>query len=174
MDRERERFYEWAYGDLLSNTIRPLIAEWLVAKALDQINRYREEWASYDIKLDSTCIEVKSAAYLQSWHNGTSKPSTISFDIAQRGWAWDPASLKNIPLQQRAADIYIFCVFETKVREIADPLDPSQWTFYVLARCILDRHFGRQKSVRLSRLIPLTSPIRYFELANAVRVAASP
>ena len=170
-ERDLRGFLEWAYGDLLSNTIRPLVAEWLVAKALGQASQCRVEWASYDIKHGDLRIEVKSAAYLQTWHNSESRPSVLSFDIAPRSESWD--EVKNVyrPLNARAANVYVFCVFETRHREQADPLDVVQWSFFVLSSRILDEQFGKQKTVRLSRITPLAQRVSYSDLPEAIRLA---
>jgi glutathione peroxidase-family protein len=40
-------FWSWAYSDVLSNTIRPLFAEFLVGYALDVIESPRIEWNYY-------------------------------------------------------------------------------------------------------------------------------
>lgn len=56
-------------SDLVSNATRCRLAEYIVARALGiSTAGVRDEWAAYDlITPDGIRIEVKSAAYLQSW-----------------------------------------------------------------------------------------------------------
>jgi hypothetical protein len=62
-------FWKWAFSDFLSNALRGVLAEFIVAKAMDCTDVQRTEWDAYDvITSDGIKIEVKSSAYLQSWH----------------------------------------------------------------------------------------------------------
>ena len=71
-------FWQWSSSDVVSNVTRGVLAEYLVAQALGVAgDSVREEWASYDLKaLDRTRVEVKSAAYIQSWHQDQLSPIT--------------------------------------------------------------------------------------------------
>lgn len=61
-------FWQWSQSNLLNNTLRGTIAEFIVAKAVNATNTIRVEWDAYDlITPEGLKIEVKSAAYLQSW-----------------------------------------------------------------------------------------------------------
>lgn len=61
-------FWSWACSDLANNTMRGVLAEYLVATALDAAAGTRTEWDTVDIRTpDKWRVEVKSAAYLQSW-----------------------------------------------------------------------------------------------------------
>ncbi len=52
---------------------------------LGVVDTPRVEWDAVDLRYRGHGIEVKSAAYLQSW--AQTKPSTITFDVARkRGW----------------------------------------------------------------------------------------
>lgn len=79
-------FWSWSQSDLLNNSLRGVLAEFIVKKALNISSIFRTEWDSYDfITKDGFKIEVKSAAYLQSWKQKTL--SKIIFDIApKKGW----------------------------------------------------------------------------------------
>ena len=66
-------FWSWAYSDVLAKTIRPLLAEFLVAAALDQLHELRVEWDAVDLHYRDAAgaapplgagIEVLSAADL--------------------------------------------------------------------------------------------------------------
>jgi hypothetical protein len=83
-------FWQWSCSDLLSNATRGIVAEFLVAQALEIADEVREEWAAYDLKTkEGITIEVKSAAYCQRWYQD--KVSRISF-VVPKTRAWDPAT----------------------------------------------------------------------------------
>ena len=49
--------------------MRGVVAEYLVAQALGVAGGVREEWAPYDVDAPGGIrVEVKSAAYIQSWN----------------------------------------------------------------------------------------------------------
>ena len=61
-------FWQWAYSDIIGNTERGNLAEYLVALACGVDNKTRISWDAYDLELENgTKVEVKSSAYLQSW-----------------------------------------------------------------------------------------------------------
>ena len=144
-------FWAWSQSDLLNNTLRGQIAEFLVKQALEiPSNKPRVEWDAYDLVTDEGIkIEVKSAAYVQSWTQ--IKDSYIKFDICpKKGWN---AETNKTPLKAiRVADFYIFCLLHHKEKATIDPLDLDQWTFYILQKSIMDTHLGTQKSISLSTL----------------------
>lgn len=102
-------FWQWAYSDFLSNALRGVLAEYIVAQAVGCTHRPRTEWDAYDLKTDSGLkIEVKSSAYLQTWAQRQHSP--IRFDIGlKRGW--DAASNLYATEAIRSADVYVFSVF---------------------------------------------------------------
>lgn len=62
-------FWRWAHSDILSNSERGRLAEFIVAMALGIDKDFRKEWDAYDLLLkDNTRVEIKSSAYLQSWN----------------------------------------------------------------------------------------------------------
>jgi hypothetical protein len=74
-------FWKWAYSDFLSNAERGVLAEDMIAKALGCTNRGRVQWDAYNLDADPGLkIEVKSAAYIQSWPQKS--PSSIRLDVA--------------------------------------------------------------------------------------------
>lgn len=74
-------FWQWSRSDLLSNSMRGVLVEFLVARALiADAKGVREEWVSYDLTTDDGIkVEVKSAGYLQPWHQD--QLSRVSFVI---------------------------------------------------------------------------------------------
>ena len=87
-------FWSWAYSDVLNNRNRSILAEFLVASALGVIDRPRVEWDAVDLCYRGKGIEVKSAAYLQSWKQ--EHLSAIRYDIAKKlGWDAESDVAKN-------------------------------------------------------------------------------
>lgn len=143
-------FWQWAYSDFLSNALRGVLAEYIVAQATGCTHRFRTEWDAYDLLTDDGIkIEVKSAAYLQSWEQ--ERPSEIRFGIGlKRGW--DARTNTSASELGRAADVYVFCLFHEQTREKADPLNLEQWTFLVCPAALLNQQFPTQKSLGLAGL----------------------
>ena len=149
-------YWKWSGSELLGNTTRGILAEFLVASALGLHERPRAEWGGYDLRMEpDTTIEVKSSAYVQSWEQ--KKYSPINFTIAPRFWNWNPETGESIggTVKQRWADMYVFCVF-TKKDPPFNPLDTDDWDFYVLSTKVLARELPEQKTIRLSSLEKLS------------------
>jgi len=73
-------FWRWSSSDLVGNALRGVLAEYIVACALTLPDSARVEWDAFDLKTpQGLTLEVKSAAYLQSWQQKAS--SQITFGI---------------------------------------------------------------------------------------------
>ena len=143
-------FWSWACSDLANNTMRGILAEYLVATALNAAKGTRTEWDTVDVRtLEKWRIEVKSAAYLQSWSQ--SNLSAISFSIAPAS-GWDATMGATSAQVVRRSDVYVFCLLHHRDKPTLDPLDLGQWTFYVLPTRLLDENCPSQKTIRLSSL----------------------
>lgn len=161
-------YWRWSTSDLIGNTARGVLAEYIVARAL-QIptgEEVRDDWAPFDLETpDGINIEVKSAAYIQSWKQ--SCLSRISFGTPKTG-EWDSESGHFLSEPKRRADVYVFALF-VQLEMPINPLDLDQWKFYALSTQKLDD----RKSISLSALEKLASPVPYRELADAVNKTAS-
>ena len=166
-------YWRWSGSDLLSNVERGVLAEFLVVSALGLTEEPREEWGAFDVEVPGCgTVEVKSAAYSQSWEQ--KDYSTISFDIAKRTSAWNPKTgkYKQLDSPQRVADVYVFCLLRHKCQKTIDPLNVEQWEFYVVRRSNLDRsRWKKNKSIGLNSLGCLIKAIAYGELNGEVRRA---
>src|SRR5882724_11008094 len=83
-------FWQWSASDLLSNTTRGVFAEFIVASAVGiSLDQVRDEWGAFDLlSSEGIKIEVKSAAYIQSWFQH--KVSPIMFRVPKtRAWNAD-------------------------------------------------------------------------------------
>src|SRR6266852_2506645 len=141
-------FWAWAYSDLLSNTIRPLFAEYLVGRCLDAVDRPRVEWDHVDFIYEGKKIEVKSAGYIQTWSQNA--PSLIIFDISPKEKPWIAESNTFGP-RGRSADCYVLCVHPALDRAACLVNDVNRWDFYVIPAHSITETFREQKKVRLSR-----------------------
>jgi len=148
-------FWQWSTSDLVSNATRGVLAEYIVAMALDcDLKGIRNEWQAWDLTMkDGTKIEVKSAAYIQSWaQKGLSK---ISFSV-KKSLAWDRDS--NLPAKEatRKADFYVFALLAHQDKETIDPLNLDQWCFYVVPTQKLDERKRSRHSIMLKSLEELS------------------
>ena len=146
-------FWQWATSDLLTNTTRGILAEYIVATDLGVAGNVRNDWEPYDLtSKDGIKIEVKTSAYLQTWYQ--SKLSLISFDI-KATIKWNPKTNRFEGKPKRQSDFYVFCLLHHKDKKTVDPLNLDQWTFYVLATSILNLKVPNQKSISLGKLLKL-------------------
>ena len=144
-------FWAWNGSDLLNNALRGKLAEYIVARAIGASGEVRVEWDPYDLTAPyGARIEVKSGAYIQSWHQ--ERYSSISFGVS-RQLAWNSTTNQLGSEQVRSADVYVFCVLHHRDQDTVNPLDLDQWTFYVAATSLLDDMLGSQKTVSLSTLL---------------------
>ena len=146
------------------------MAEFLVARALGTAETPRLEWGAYDVRTrEGHGVEVKSAAYWQSWPQ--TKPSVIEFDIAPRKEVWDPLTneTETYDPPRRTASAYVFSLLGDPARRDPDPLDIDQWRFLVLATFRLDSERPAQKTIRLNPLLSLDpGDVSYAGLRGAI------
>lgn len=166
-------FWKWSVSDLVSNATRGRLAEYIVARALRiDLGAVRNEWDAYDLLTPTNIkVEVKSAAYLQSWHQRTLSP--ICFKTRKtRGWDADTSHLAVE--SRRQADVYVFALLGHKDKSNLNPMELSQWQFYVLATRCLDERQRSQHSITLKSLETLCGrSLRYDEIRDAVEMAGA-
>ena len=162
-------FWRFAMSDLRTNNVRGYLAEFLVARAVGATGG-RVEWDPWDVTApEGTRIEVKSSGYLQAWVQN--KLSTPSFRVAP-AYGWDEASGAWSTEQRFNADVYVFCLQTATTHEEYDPLDISQWSFYVAHRSLIEARAERQMGLAtLSRLAG--EPVTYLDLGAAIAAAAA-
>lgn len=164
-------FWRWSLSDLLSNAARGIFAEFLVALALETpLDGVRDEWAPFDLTTpEGTTVEVKSAAYLQSWSQR--RLSGIVFSTRPtRAWC---AKTNTYAVEiARQAHVYVFALLAHQDKATVDPLDANQWRFFVLPTTTLNARTRSQHSITLPTLAKLTRELRFEDLRTAVRDAA--
>ncbi len=154
-------FWKWAYSDLIGNTERGAVAEYLVAVACDVEDKPRISWDSFDLQLkNGVSIEVKSSAYLQTWKQ--KKISTPIFNIPKT-LNWDPINNKYDFEKKRQADIYVFALLSHLDKDTLNPLDTTQWEFYIVRTDILNELLNDSKQITLKKLIEINATKSTFE-----------
>lgn len=147
-------YWSWSCSDLYDNTMRGVMAEFLVYSSFGFTpprTQMRTNWLPYDVTSPTgRRIEVKSAAYIQSW-TPDDVYSKIGFDIAKKN-AWDGTTYASEA--KRNCDLYVFCVFTALTRDIS-VLNLDYWDFYVLPTSVLDEKVPDQKHIALSSLLKL-------------------
>lgn len=167
-------FWGWSASDLVSNTLRGVLAEFIVARAVGiDTGGVREEWAAFDLRTpEGITIEVKSAAYLQSWHQ--KKLSSISFRTPKTV-RWDADTGAYDGPAKRHADVYVFALLAYSDLETLNPLDVGQWRFFVVPTPALDARRRSQHSITAQSLERLAgTALTFGQLGAAVRTAAGP
>lgn len=111
-------------------------------------------------------IEVKSAAFLQSWHQ--KQPCSVFFNV-KKTRAWDPETNVLSAEAKRQADVYVFALLKHTDKSTLDPLDVQQWGFFVLPATILNERKRSQHSITLKSLRQLCgNAVTFDQLAKAV------
>ncbi|WP_352310410.1 hypothetical protein [Psychrobacter sp. W2-37-MNA-CIBAN-0211] len=172
LDQNLLSFWQWSSSDLISNAMRGILAEYIVASALGENYSHRSEWDAYDIETkEGIKIEVKSSAFIQTWHQKSL--SSIQFSIRPT-ISWGAQTNSRSTKIVRQADVYVFCLLTHKEQDTIDPLNVNQWLFYILSSDELNQSVGAQKTIVLSsllRLNPITAT--YLELPSAIEKSAN-
>lgn len=154
-------FWSWAFSDLIDNTQRGVMAEFLVYSSLKSEHlpptQMRENWLPFDVTSPSgRRIEVKSAAYIQAW-TPENIFAQIRFDIGKK-LAWDSATATSATVAKRNCDLYVFCLFTAMTKDVS-LLNLDYWEFYVLPTSMLNEKLPNQKSIAFSALQKL-NPVK--------------
>ena len=165
-------YWSWAYSDIIGNTNRGALAEFIVARAIGSEPAVRNDWAAYDLETPNGIkVEVKSSAYLQSWNQDT--VSAPSFSI-RKAKEWYPETNEFGEERLRHSDVYVFCLLAYKGdKRLLDPLDLSQWEFYVVKTTEIDRIFGERSTIGINRVRELSQAYSVDSLMDAVEAAYS-
>lgn len=144
-------FWRWSLSELVSNATRGRLAEFIVANALGiSTHSVRDEWSAFDLQTpENVKVEVKSAAYMQSWYQ--SSLSKISFRTPKTR-AYDPNTNQLDVEAKRQADVYVFAVLAHQDKTTIDPLNVDQWEFYVVPTAKLDARTRSQYGITLPTL----------------------
>ena len=165
-------FWRWHASDLLNNTLRGALAEFIVANALGiETDGTQVDWEAYDLLFNYRWrIEVKASAYVQAWSQAAE--SNLRFSIRPtRAWTPEDGFADEV---LRQSDIYIFCVLAERKRELADPLVLDQWEFYPVLTSELSKLLHKQKTAGLGTILRLCpEKFDYHSLRDGVLHLAS-
>lgn len=168
-------FWRWNCSDLMNNSMRGSLAEFIVATALEIDTEHpRIDWNAYDLLYregGSKRLEIKCSAYLQSWRQKAD--SRIVFSIAP-AQAWDDELLTHSGERRRHSDIYVFCLFKHRDRFTADVTKLEQWEFYVYPTYLIDEKLGNQRTLSLGALLNLNPERTDFDNLKRVIDALCP
>lgn len=169
-------FWQWAFSDLQANNLRGVFAEWLVAKLVGaSLDRARDSWREFDLEISSDParslkIEVKAAAYLQSWGKDGEPPSKIIFS-SLKNKVYDYNTKQYTDAETYNADVYVFCLQHQMDRaERWEARNMENWSFFVLPREKLEPL--NVKSIGLASLEKLTDRVHARELRNCVQACS--
>jgi hypothetical protein len=158
-------FWSWAYSDLVSSGNRGIFAEFLVGAVLGTTENARIEWDIADHIYRGRKIKVKSAAYIEHWLQ--SKPSRISFPINHVQRREIKTSVPGLTLYPKP-EVYVFCVFDVKDRNEANPLDMAKWLFFPVAAHVIESKYRRKKSLTLKEVERVTSSVQILQLRRTI------
>jgi hypothetical protein len=158
-------YWQWGVSGIVGNTERGNLAEFLVAHAIEATDRVRNTWDDYDlITKELIKVEVKSAAFIQSWKQP--RLSSPRFSIAKTKGSWDFSD--SLP-ETRYADVYVFCLLSHLHKETINPMDVSQWKFYLLKTTEIEQDLSNAKSISLKALRTRSRQYQYQELHSGIR-----
>lgn len=162
-------FWRWSVSDILSNATRGRLAEFIIATATNiDITQVRDEWGPYDLLTPGGIkLEIKSAAYLQSWQQSIFSTISFSTKLARH---WDYLTNKRADIPQPHADVYVFCLLKHENKLTVNPLNLNHWDFYILATHELNNYTRSQHSITLKSLQKLTSAIKYNDIDEIVKL----
>ena len=169
-------FWQWFRPVLAENWMRGVVGEYWVMKALGMTDEIRKGWNTWDIETpDGILIEVKTSGYWQSWQKPGDKMATPRFGAPRVRVEAD----ESMGLQQghyRPAHLHVFCLHKQKDVTKLDPLDTSQWDFYVVPTTILDANLNpnaKSPSISLRFLSDRRlNPVSFDALSDAILKAA--
>ena len=143
-------FWQWSFSDLMQNTTRGILAEYLVAALLRIDNQVRNPWVPFDLQLpDGRTIEIKTMSRLQAWKQKQLSTPRVVLAPSRK---WEPKTGEMEKESTFNADIYIICYFKSIEHNKANPLDLNQWEFFVFTKEQVIKLLNGRKSISLKTL----------------------
>ncbi len=176
LSKSESDFWTWFRPSLAENWMRGVVGEYWVTKALGLTDKMRKGWNSWDIETpDRIRIEVKTTGYRQSWHKPTDKMAIPKFVVPKvKVKADESRGLRQ--RQYRPAHLYVLCFHKEKDVDNLDPLDTSQWEFYVVPTTVIDEKVNpnaKSPSINLRFLSENSfDPVSFNGLKDAIFRAA--
>ncbi len=164
-------FWGWSRSDLLDNTERGVLAEFIVATALGiPTDGVRGGLGS----LGSHYAGRRPGGGQVGGVPAELGPEGTFQDLVQhpRTLAWDADGGGFADVARRHAQVYVFALLAHTGKATVNPLDLDQWAFYVLPTAVLDGRTRSQHSITLRTLEGLTAAVSFGGLRQAVNLAA--
>ena len=157
-------FWRWHFSEIFD--LQGKIAEYIVGKALDLKEAQNVGiWTLFDIMYRGKRIEVKETSYYHAWQTDEERKSEQRvFGITK---AYDDYTKKD-SLLRRQNDIYIFCLNTGKTKSTSNPLELSNWKFYVISTNTINEKCGDNKSITLSKVEKLAKETDFSTLKSTV------
>lgn len=157
-------FWQWAFSNFADNTIRGILAEYLIGSALGCDMRIpRDPWGNFDLLTpEGIRIEVKASGQVQSWH---SRKSSSKFSGFKGKLTTEDGATYKGPKVYRA-DVYVFAFQTAETPEELRVLDIDQWRFWIFSQQKLEAL--NQESISLSRVKKLCKESSYQALRQDV------
>ena len=177
-------FWRWAYSNIEFNMNRGTFADFLVRCALEKGGVKTREvigtgFESYDLegpdldnpklKLKQARIEVKSAAYIQTWRDKPSKK--ISFGISKARVKDENGDYKKASPKRRNNDLYVFCLYKAQSNG-ENIMDVSKWDFYVYPTYKINENPSLEgnNTISKARLEKLgVKPVSFRDLCDTIK-----
>lgn len=145
----KDFWWRW-FSQLVTNNLRGILAEYIVASDIGIVYTPREERDAYDlITSENIKIEIKSASYIQSREQ--KELSSISFSIRPTYWYITEINKRDEKIK-RQSDVYVFCLLAHQDQITLNPLEMTQRDFYILPTRILEQKIPIQKTISLKKL----------------------
>jgi len=161
-------YWRWSASNLVSNARRGVLAEYIMGHAVGAVNGVREEWAPWDLTTpEGIRIEVKSAAFIQSWKQ--KRPSRITFSIKASMSPGQDGEQERV----RPSHVYVFALLAHEEQATLNPMNLDQWDFYVVSTPELNEHHAIQSSITLKSLQKLAYRCSWSALLEKVTRAAT-
>ena len=82
---------------------------------------------------------------------------------------WSPVSNEYIGEKRRHSDVYVFCLLaHQEEKQSLNPLDLSQWEFYVVPTMEIDKKYGERQAITVGQVRELSGSYTLPGLAKAI------
>ena len=153
----------------IRKALKPLLGEEhlsksAVSRVVSRLKERFEEWQNRALS-----EEVYAIVYIQSWHQEQLSP--IIFKVPKTR-VWDEDTNQRSVDTRRQADVYVFALLAHTHQRTLDPLNVSQWEFFVVPTISLDHRIRSQHSIALPSLRALSGEsVSFSKLKSAVEKA---
>ena len=156
-------FWKFQYSNIYS--LHGEIAEFIVARALGVTESQNSAyWTLWDTSYRNKRIEVKATAYYHLWNENGNISKQRTFGITKANGSYDADKSENSEFC-RQNDVYVFCLNTGETKESSNPLDLSNWEFYLVPTAVINEKCGDNKTISLGRIKALGfSAKRYDEI----------